>query len=106
MTSSTRIAPGSLTRFATATTVSRQARQIDEIHLVARQLGIKPGGVGYVADQPVEPADVVLYNRQQTLARFGVRATGRVSTALRGGERVFNSCATSAAKRSIASMRS
>src|SRR5208283_19637 len=38
----------------------KQARQIDEIDVVARQFGIEPGGVGYIADQPIEPANVVL----------------------------------------------
>src|ERR1700731_2224766 len=49
---------------------NEQARQIDENHVVARHLGIEPGCVGYVADQPIEAANVVRDNRHQTLARF------------------------------------
>src|ERR1019366_8085454 len=67
-----------------------QAHQIDETYLVSRQFGIEPGSVGYVADQPVEPADVVRDNRQQTLARFrGASDREGLDRAAQGGERVF-----------------
>ena len=81
--------------------------QIDLRGIFAGQFGIEPRGVGNVGDQPVEPPYVVLDDVHQPLREFSFLASGSVSTALRSEvSGFFSSWLTSAAKLSIASMRS
>ena len=48
---------------------AQQRDQIDRLGVVARQFGVEPRGVGNVADEPVEPAHVVLHDVEQPVAR-------------------------------------
>ena len=88
--------------------VAEELLQVDRLGVLARQFGVEPRGVGNVGDQPVEAAHVVLDDvHQPRLRESSFLASGRVSTALRSEvSGFFSSCATSAAKLSIASMRS
>ena len=43
---------------------------IDRRGLPAREFGVEPGGVGDIADQPVESAHVVLHDREKPLLRW------------------------------------
>ena len=83
-------------------------RQVERPRRLARQLGVQPRGVGDVGDQPVQPADVLLQDVGQPRRAPSASVTrSRVSTAERievSGLRI--SWATSAAKRSMASIRS
>ena len=84
-----------------------QLCEIDRRPFVALQFGIEAAGVGDVGDQPVEPFHVVLDDREQPLSGSpSILASGIVSTAERSEvSGFFSSCATSAAKLSIASIR-
>ena len=53
---------GRRSRAAACASVDRPGR-------LARQLGVEPRGVGDVGDQPVEPADVLLQDAEQPIAR-------------------------------------
>ena len=94
-------------RLRPTVSVVEQPAHIDRLDVLPLQLRIEAAGVGDVRDQPVEPAHVVLDHREQPRAAVRrILASGRVSTA----ERIevsgfFNSCATSAANRSMPSMR-
>ena len=67
--------------------------------ILALHFGIEPAGVGDVGDQPVEPLDVVLDDREQRARLSSVLASGSVSTAERSEvSGFFSSWATSAAK--------
>ena len=94
-------------RWRRVTTVVSSLTQVDRLRVLPLQFGIEAAGIGNVGDQPVEPLHVVLDHREQ--ARRGcssVLASGSVSTAERSEvSGFFSSCATSAAKLSIASMR-
>ncbi len=87
-------------------TTARDARRGRRAGFAARELGVEPRGVGDVADQPVEAAHVMLHDRSSRSRDGPALTRGRVSTALRSEvSGFFSSCATSAAKLSIASMR-
>ena len=103
----TPLAPSVLrTSFGTDDHGVEQLGEIDRRASLALQFGVEAAGIGDVGDQPVEPPHVVLDDREQpllALRRFGER---QVSTAERSEvSGFFSSCATSAAKLSIASMR-
>ena len=94
------------TLVGTATTVLSSCVQIDRRRLLALQFGIEPAGVGNVGDQPVEPRTSCWMTASSRARLSGVLASGIVSTAERSEvSGFFSSCATSAAKLSIASMR-
>ncbi len=94
------------TSLAAFTSAVEQLGEIDGGDFLALQLGIEPAGVGNIRDQPVEPLHVMLDHVEQPLAVCSVLAIGSVSTAERSEvSGLRNSCATSAAKLSIASMR-
>ena len=81
--------------------------ELDVVVVGARQLGIEPRGIRYVADEPVEPLHVVLDDRQQALARgLGLGDWQRLDSAAQRGQRVLELVrGRRRAKRSIASMR-
>ena len=73
----------------------------------ARQFGVQPRGIGNVGDQPVDAFDVAAHDAQQRARLSSSLARPNISTALASEVSGFlSSCATSAAKRSMASMRS
>ena len=82
------------------------AGEVDRRRLLALQLGIEPARVGNIRDQTVEPLDVVLNDAEQASAAFVGLGERQVSTAERNEvSGFFSSCATSAAKLSMASIR-
>ena len=83
-----------------------ELRNVNRRGFLALQFGVQAAGVGNVGDQPIEPFDIVLNDGEQAPAALVVLATGNVSTAERSDvSGFFSSCATSAAKLSIASIR-
>ncbi len=88
------------------TSVVSSLVDVDGRRFLALQFGIEPAGVGNVGDQSVEPFDVVLDDGEQPRAAFLGLRQRQVSTAERSEvSGFFSSCATSAAKLSIASIR-
>ena len=87
--------------------VAQDRHHVHRLGRGARQFGIHAAGVADVADQPVQPAHVLGDDRQQPRAAApGPRSARSVSMALRMELSGFLiSCATSAANRSVASMR-
>ena len=64
--------------------------EIDRAGVAAREFGVEPRGVGDVADQPVEPAHVVLHDLEQTIARrAGFDPRQRFHRAAQRGQRVL-----------------
>ncbi len=48
---------------------AQQRGDVDRLGFAAREFGVEPRGVGDIADQPIEPANVVLHDRQQAIPR-------------------------------------
>ena len=95
-----------LVSLATVASVVQQAAQIDRRHVLPLQFGVETAGIGNVGDQPVEPRTSCSITASSRARLFSLRASGSVSTAERSEvSGFFSSCATSAAKASIASMR-
>ena len=86
----------------------QQMCDIDRLACLAAEFGVEARGVGNIGDQPVDALDVVAHDLHQLRARgivLGARTS--ISTALLSDvSGFFNSWATSAAKLSMASMRS
>ena len=75
---------------AIVTTASQEPRHVDRLGVGAGKLGVEAGGVGDVADQPVEAADVVLDDGEEAAARFvAAGERQRLDGAAQRGQRVL-----------------
>ncbi len=84
----------------------QQLREVDRFCISPRQFGVETRCVGDVADQAIETFHIVLNHFKQTRARrVGLGDGEGFDRAAQGCQGILQSCATSAAKLSIASMR-
>ena len=73
-----------------STTVYSTAERSTIVHVGAREFGVETRRVGNIADQPVEPADVVLDDGEQPVARrLGLGDRQRLDGAAQRGQRVL-----------------
>ena len=85
---------------------AQKGGDIDRACVASRQLRIEAGSVGDIADQPIKPPNVMLHDGDKSSPRVtGVHPRQRFERAAQRGQRILSSCATSAAKLSIASRR-